>query len=521
MRQWTYRDVFIKWVLQMDRMIFLSLEATGLYPYGNPTDRLIEVAAFEVINGVLTERVFHQYINPEIALTNEVKEFLNVSEFCLNNRPVFGDISDELFSCLQGSIVVMHYAKFDIDFLDSEFLGIRQDWQSLGHYCEIIDTYAWAKQLEPNKKCGLSSISERYNLRECFERISNCNQEAHFLFEIYNVLKKSMQEKGLPLIKHTNRYLNKSLAYMNVVQQAAWESFIATELIPKKGVLTTPFQQTLDGNTIHDAAGRHTYNCLVSISEVLVTTNNLDEAIVQISGLEKAACDACGGDKYIFIQFILKVQLKKLEIDLCQGCLESGLAADTAEIHRSDEQGFFMLGSGRGLNPIEAKLSMHPYQLGQSLSAQANGHGEVKLFAAQPTPVLCDFEQLPDWYTTALENCENLLGDEIMYDTYDYLVSSYDHCDGEVSLIGGFPQFIKHPPLLQRIVSTGQYPEFISQFTSTDLPLINSELSFSLYLFGDLKTEFLELVVQAESPPISKAAREKIVSAFSKPYNDN
>ena len=52
------------------REIVFDTETTGFYP--EKGDRLVEIGALELVNHVPTGRTYHQYINPEREVPEEV-----------------------------------------------------------------------------------------------------------------------------------------------------------------------------------------------------------------------------------------------------------------------------------------------------------------------------------------------------------------------------------------------------------------------------------------------------------------
>ena len=69
------------------REIVFDTETTGLSPDGG--DRLVEIGAIELVNHIPTGRTYHQYINPERSVPEEVVAVHGLTEEFLKDYPVF------------------------------------------------------------------------------------------------------------------------------------------------------------------------------------------------------------------------------------------------------------------------------------------------------------------------------------------------------------------------------------------------------------------------------------------------
>ena len=61
----------------MNREIILDTETTGLNPFQG--DKIIEIAAIELIDHISTEKKFHCYINPERDIPETSQQIHNIS----------------------------------------------------------------------------------------------------------------------------------------------------------------------------------------------------------------------------------------------------------------------------------------------------------------------------------------------------------------------------------------------------------------------------------------------------------
>ena len=100
------------------RQIILDTETTGLDP--RQGHRIIEVAGVEVVNRRLTNRHFHQYINPDRDIDEGAQAVHGISREFLADKPRFADIVDGFLDFIDGAELIIHNAPFDVGFLNAE-----------------------------------------------------------------------------------------------------------------------------------------------------------------------------------------------------------------------------------------------------------------------------------------------------------------------------------------------------------------------------------------------------------------
>ena len=73
------------------REICFDTETTGLDP--DTGDRLVEIGAVELINHLPTGKIYHEYINPERDVPEEVVKVHGLDNEFLKDKPVFRDVA--------------------------------------------------------------------------------------------------------------------------------------------------------------------------------------------------------------------------------------------------------------------------------------------------------------------------------------------------------------------------------------------------------------------------------------------
>src|SRR5258708_2752885 len=134
------------------REIVIDTETTGLDPRGG--DRIVEIAAVELVNHLPTGRVFHHYLNPERDMPQDAFAVHGLSAAFLVDKPRFAEIVEPFIGFIDGARLVIHNAEFDIAFINAE-LG-RLSRPSVARDL-AIDTLALARQKFPGAQASLDA----------------------------------------------------------------------------------------------------------------------------------------------------------------------------------------------------------------------------------------------------------------------------------------------------------------------------------------------------------------------------
>ena len=140
------------------REIILDTETTGLSIENG--HRIIEIAACEMENYVLTGKRLHFYINPERRIDKEASSVHGLTNKDLMEKPKFIDIYEELLEFIRDDQLVIHNAEFDISFLNNELklCGVSPLKN------KTLDTIKLAKTKHPGSLVNLDSLCRRFNI---------------------------------------------------------------------------------------------------------------------------------------------------------------------------------------------------------------------------------------------------------------------------------------------------------------------------------------------------------------------
>ena len=182
------------------RQVILDTETTGL----NPTtgDRVIEIGCVEVIDRRLTDRTFHYYINPERDIDAGAFAVHGLSREFLSDKPVFGNIAEQLIEFVDGAEIVIHNAAFDLGFLDNEFALLKRP-PFRGLASKVIDTLLAARQMFPGKRNSLDALCERFSISNKHRTLHGALLDAQLLAEVYIVMTRGQEDLSIDLIDYT------------------------------------------------------------------------------------------------------------------------------------------------------------------------------------------------------------------------------------------------------------------------------------------------------------------------------
>lgn len=165
----------------MVREIVFDTETTGLSP--DKGDRLVEIGAVELINHLPTGRTYHQYINPERDVPEEVVAVHGLTEEFLKDYPVFAEVASDFVEFVgDDSILVAHNATFDMNFINHELSKIGLQIYSNDR---VIDTLEIARKMFPGAKNNLDALCKRYGVDNSSRTLHGALLDADLLAKVY------------------------------------------------------------------------------------------------------------------------------------------------------------------------------------------------------------------------------------------------------------------------------------------------------------------------------------------------
>lgn len=169
----------------MSRVVALDTETTGMsHRMG---DRVIEIGAVELIDGRITGRQFHTYLQPNHPVHWAAQRVHGIGDAMLRGKPLFIDRALALLAFLDGAEVVAHNASFDVGFLDNE-LRVSGIQTTLSQHCRITCSLRLARARWPGLPNKLNDMLARLGI--VHQRgLHGALKDAHLLAQVYPFLK--------------------------------------------------------------------------------------------------------------------------------------------------------------------------------------------------------------------------------------------------------------------------------------------------------------------------------------------
>ena len=182
------------------RQVILDTETTGLNPATG--DRIIEIGCVEMVGRRLTDRTFHHYINPERDIDAGAFAVHGLSREFLSDKPVFGNIVEQLIEFVDGAEIVIHNAAFDLGFLDDEFALLKRP-PFRNPASKITDTLLDARQMFPGKRNSLDALCDRFSISNEHRTLHGALLDAQLLAEVYLAMTRGQEDLTIDLIDYT------------------------------------------------------------------------------------------------------------------------------------------------------------------------------------------------------------------------------------------------------------------------------------------------------------------------------
>ena len=178
----------------MSRSVLFDTETTGVDPLNG--DRIIEIAALELLRDLPTGRSFHRVIDPERDVPEEATRIHGFTRGDLIGKPRFADIVDELLAFLAEDPLVAHNAAFDFGFLDAELGRLRLPRLDPGR---MVCTLKLARGRYAGLPNSLDALCRRFDIDLSERTTHNALLDCKLLAQVYIELTGGRQ-RGLMLV---------------------------------------------------------------------------------------------------------------------------------------------------------------------------------------------------------------------------------------------------------------------------------------------------------------------------------
>ena len=172
------------------RELVLDTETTGLDHESG--DRIVEIGIVELYNHIKTGKYFHYYINPERQSDIKAEKIHGLSKEFLSDKSKFSDIAEKLVEFISDSKIIIHNAKFDVGFLNSELKRCNLDNLNNDN---ILDTLILARKKYPGQSVSLDTLCRRFGIDISNRKVHGALLDAELLSLVYLELIGGKQTK--------------------------------------------------------------------------------------------------------------------------------------------------------------------------------------------------------------------------------------------------------------------------------------------------------------------------------------
>ena len=165
------------------KLIVLDTETTGLEV--DQGHRIVEVGAVALEDRRRTDVHFHSYLNPQRSIDEEAEKVHGLSMERLANEPEFSEIAESFLEFIEGSILVIHNASFDIGFLNAELKRASSNYPFLEEICDVEDTLLMARNKFPGQRNSLDALASRFEVSGYDRSFHGALLDANILADVY------------------------------------------------------------------------------------------------------------------------------------------------------------------------------------------------------------------------------------------------------------------------------------------------------------------------------------------------
>ena len=177
------------------RSVLFDTETTGVDPLNG--DRIIEIAALELMRDLPTGRVFHCVIDPERDVPEDATRVHGFTRADLMGKPKFAEVVDSFLEFIGDCPLVAHNAAFDFGFVNAELARVRLPGLANSR---MVDTLAIARARFPGLPNSLDALCRRFDIDLSARTTHNALLDCKLLSEVYIELTGGRQH-GLTLVE--------------------------------------------------------------------------------------------------------------------------------------------------------------------------------------------------------------------------------------------------------------------------------------------------------------------------------
>jgi len=143
------------------RQVVFDIETTGFrFDEGH---RVVEIGAVELVNGAVTGKNFHTYVNPERDMPDSAFQVHGLSSRFLSDKPLFTEavVAPAFLEFIGEAELIAHNGvSFDVPFMNAELEAARLPKLSN----KVFDTLHFARRKYPGSPASLDALCTRFGI---------------------------------------------------------------------------------------------------------------------------------------------------------------------------------------------------------------------------------------------------------------------------------------------------------------------------------------------------------------------
>ena len=204
--------------------VILDTETTGLSIIEK--HRIVEIGCIELENQIPTNKIFHEYLNPQRSVSEDAYKIHGYSDDFLSDKKTFSEIAESFLKFIKDKKIIIHNAAFDLSFLNYEFRLINQKAINKNN---IIDTLEIARRKYPGSQNSLDALCKRFNIDNSKREKHNALIDCQLLKEVYINLvdqkepKLNLVNAEIPDLKFKDNLIKKNNNSRKIVKPSSVE----------------------------------------------------------------------------------------------------------------------------------------------------------------------------------------------------------------------------------------------------------------------------------------------------------
>ena len=204
--------------------VILDTETTGLSI--TEKHRIVEIGCIELENQIPTNKIFHEYLNPQRVVSEDAYKIHGYSDDFLSDKKTFSEIAESFLKFIKDKKIIIHNAAFDLSFLNYEFRLINQKAINKNN---IIDTLEIARLKYPGSQNSLDALCKRFNIDNSKREKHNALIDCQLLKEVYINLvdqkepKLNLVNAEIPDLKFKDNLIKKNNNSRKIVKPSSVE----------------------------------------------------------------------------------------------------------------------------------------------------------------------------------------------------------------------------------------------------------------------------------------------------------